>query len=307
MQLSIQGSDVVVRTDLTLNNTKLTPPSRCSTNSCARHTIAHFYIWHPKDVWQVALNVRVQEGQDVRYQKSTRSSLPRPSAAQVKAAEEHIEALERRWVERCVAELGPVSQKDAEQACIPLHPPRSASKVIHLPFPSSPTNPPGSLNALMPLMQLIESLHLRRPFVDFGIPSQLAPAAHCIPRNVLPFLTCSVRIYSHRSTSATFLPPSPPSSNTSTSSSSLAPSVSSSAATSGTSMSTPLPASYHTRPAKILIFSADGYTESSVRALTLLMAWRKLSLPKAYLCLWNEKRRSFFVYSAGVSALIRRR
>ncbi|KAH9830273.1 uncharacterized protein C8Q71DRAFT_372065 [Rhodofomes roseus] len=47
---------------------------------------------------------------------------------------------------------------------------------------------------------------------------------------------------------------------------------------------TPLPASFHTSPIKILAFSADGYTESSVLALTLLMAWRKLSLPEAYAC-----------------------
>ena len=38
-----------------------------------------------------------------------------------------------------------------------------------------------------------------------------------------------------------------------------------------------------TRPLKILIYSADGYTESSSLALSLLMAYRKLSLPETYL------------------------
>ena len=37
------------------------------------------------------------------------------------------------------------------------------------------------------------------------------------------------------------------------------------------------------RPAKILIWSSDGYTESSVLALSLIMAMRDMTLPEAYL------------------------
>jgi dual specificity MAP kinase phosphatase len=37
------------------------------------------------------------------------------------------------------------------------------------------------------------------------------------------------------------------------------------------------------RPAKVLIWSSDGYTESSVLALSLLMAMRGMTLPEAYL------------------------
>jgi dual specificity MAP kinase phosphatase len=37
------------------------------------------------------------------------------------------------------------------------------------------------------------------------------------------------------------------------------------------------------RPAKILIWSSDGYTESSVLALSLIMAMRSMTLPEAYL------------------------
>lgn len=37
------------------------------------------------------------------------------------------------------------------------------------------------------------------------------------------------------------------------------------------------------RPAKILIWSSDGYTESSVLALSLIMALRGMTLPEAYL------------------------
>jgi dual specificity MAP kinase phosphatase len=37
------------------------------------------------------------------------------------------------------------------------------------------------------------------------------------------------------------------------------------------------------RPVKILIWSSDGYTESSVLALSLIMAMRNMTLPEAYL------------------------
>ncbi|KAJ3755031.1 hypothetical protein EV360DRAFT_50528 [Lentinula raphanica] len=57
------------------------------------------------------------------------------------------------------------------------------------------------------------------------------------------------------------------------------------------------------RPLKILLYSADGYTESSVPALCLLMAMKGLSLPRAYLELQVSKRRSFFVYQADLGLL----
>src|SRR5262245_50422301 len=57
------------------------------------------------------------------------------------------------------------------------------------------------------------------------------------------------------------------------------------------------------RPLKILIYSSDGYTESSVLALCLLMAVRGLSLPEAYLELQVAKRRSFFVYTHALGVL----
>lgn len=60
-----------------------------------------------------------------------------------------------------------------------------------------------------------------------------------------------------------------------------------------------------TRPTKILVYSADGYTESSVLALSLLMYLREMALPEAYLTLQLEKRRSFFVYPADLPVLRR--
>ena len=60
-----------------------------------------------------------------------------------------------------------------------------------------------------------------------------------------------------------------------------------------------------TRPLKILLYSSDGYTESSVPALCLLMAIKSLNLPEAYLELQVAKRRSFFVYQGDLGILRR--
>ncbi|KAF7423928.1 tyrosine/serine/threonine protein phosphatase pps1 [Pleurotus ostreatus] len=68
------------------------------------------------------------------------------------------------------------------------------------------------------------------------------------------------------------------------------------------SFSTP-PNSPLTRPLKILIYSNDGYTESSGAALSLLMKLKGLKLPEAYLDLQVTKRRSFFVYGDDLGIL----
>ena len=49
-------------------------------------------------------------------------------------------------------------------------------------------------------------------------------------------------------------------------------------------------------PRRILLHCGDGYTETSVIALTYIMYARRLSLPEAYLYLQNTANRSFFVY-----------
>ncbi|KAF8754391.1 Dual specificity phosphatase, catalytic domain [Rhizoctonia solani] len=59
------------------------------------------------------------------------------------------------------------------------------------------------------------------------------------------------------------------------------------------------------RPAKILIHSGDGYTESSVLALCYIMLERQISLPEAYLDLQCTRDRSFFVYPSDVGVLRR--
>ncbi|KAI9568302.1 hypothetical protein HD554DRAFT_2205173 [Boletus coccyginus] len=58
-----------------------------------------------------------------------------------------------------------------------------------------------------------------------------------------------------------------------------------------------------TSPKALLLYSSDGYTESSVPALCLLMAVKGLSLPEAYLEMQVTNRRSFFVYQSEVGFL----
>ena len=118
-------------------------------------------------------------------------------------------------------------------------------------------------------------------------PSSLPPPSS-FPTSFFPSTPAPQSSYTRvRSTSATFLPASSPSTPVS-----------------GSPTST-VPVPLRTRPAKILIYSADGYTESSVLALCILMALRQCSLPEAYLTLQVEKRRSFFVYQSDLGVLRR--
>ncbi|SPO24880.1 related to protein tyrosine phosphatase PPS1 [Ustilago trichophora] len=57
------------------------------------------------------------------------------------------------------------------------------------------------------------------------------------------------------------------------------------------------------RPRRVLLHCPDGYTESSVLALSYLMYARELSLAEAYLDLQLRANRSFFVYPADVALL----
>lgn len=244
---------------------------------------------------------------------------PFPSNAHMHAAEEHLARLEKRWQDHCLREFTKGGEKDEKEwdRSIPHRPPPPANLVVHLPFPSSVAY---AGNSVLPFIAWLEALlrpaepvtfrELRerrdrdteqrrvtasRPvarrstnaghayhnpnyqqYSQFGGPSSLPPPT-AFPTSFLPTQGSGpASSYTRmRSTSATHLT-SPPQGPT-----------------------PPLPA-LRTRPLKVLIFSADGYTESSSLALCLLMALRKLSLPEAYLELQNEKRRSFFVYPAEI-------
>ncbi|EKM58639.1 uncharacterized protein PHACADRAFT_253113 [Phanerochaete carnosa HHB-10118-sp] len=278
---------------------------------------------------------------------------PLPSQAHMRAAEEHITRLERKWMDKCLRDSGERMEKESaglgEEDAIPPRPPPPANLVVHLPFPSSvayagagispfitwietlfrpvdgkvtyaalkerqrreaesrrwsPQNGNGSTNG-RPLMRRSTNAatigHAARqgyncgshhhnqnhygthhgPNGQFGGPSSLPPP-NSFPQSFLPSQGSQSSYTRMRSTSATHLtsptatpPPSTP----------------------------PIPT--RTRPLKILVYSADGYTESSSLALTILMALRKMTLPEAYLELQIEKRRSFFVYPTEVQPMRR--
>ncbi|THH31494.1 hypothetical protein EUX98_g2692 [Antrodiella citrinella] len=260
---------------------------------------------------------------------------PFPSVMQMKKAEEHVRGMEQAWVERCLRKYAapPTDEEDAVDVVqLPPRPPPNPNAVIHLPFPSSVTFTPS----LLPFLNWLEGLVRPQQPVEVHIhppkksqegkgkgvvgrrgsvavmgnggnafmPSSLPPPS-AFPSSFLPSEASSSSSGAYqrtRSTSATQISPS---------SSAPVPHTLSSSPSSFPSLRQPpspptVPSQQSlTRPLKVLVYSADGYTESSSLALCLLMAFKSLSLPEAYLELQVEKRRSFFVYGGEVGSLRR--
>ncbi|KAJ7222912.1 hypothetical protein C8J57DRAFT_1482200 [Mycena rebaudengoi] len=206
---------------------------------------------------------------------------PFPSLAHLRAAEEHLTMLDGMWEER-VRELGEGAEGETR-----LRPPPNANAVIHLPFPSAPSNTVQTMNSLLPVVAFLE--RCLRPVVP---PTPAPPNANntnTTSDSVSPRRWSGFPI---ASASPAIFFPSPP-------------------APRSRALTSPSPSlaqrgiAARTRPLKVLIYSSDGYTESSPLALSLLMAVRRLTLPEAYLELQVAKRRSFFVYP-GELGLLRR-
>jgi dual specificity MAP kinase phosphatase len=159
---------------------------------------------------------------------------PVPTAAHLRAAEEHLAALNTAWA--CTGEPGE-------------RPPPAPGAIIHFPFPSSP----GALGTVLPMLEFLQ--RVLEPTPAPAPPTDAAPAFVLWPR---------------RRAGSTAPPP----------------------RAAG-------------RGARVLIWSSDGYTESSVLALGLLMAVRGLALAEAYLELQVARRRSFFVYHTDLAILRR--
>jgi len=246
--------------------------------------------------------------------------------------------MEKAWVERCLRRYAAPPTEDEEMVDVvqlPPRPPPNPNAVVHLPFPSSIS----FTTSLLPFLSWVEALvrpqqpvevHIQPPkksqegkgkgvvgrrgsvatmgngaSVGF-MPSSLPPPS-AFPSSFLPSegSPSSGSSYQRvRSTSATYITPSSSAPAQHTLSSS--PSSFSSLRQPRTPTPPTVPSQQPlTRPLKILVYSADGYTESSSLALCLLMAFKSLSLPEAYLELQVEKRRSFFVYGGEVGALRR--
>jgi dual specificity MAP kinase phosphatase len=203
---------------------------------------------------------------------------PFPSAVHFHAAEDHFRMLDAAWAQRCRRQIHP-SARDGP--LLPPRPPPNASTVIHLPFPSSPPSSTATLNALLPAVRFLE--RMLQP------PSQ--PPTYDLTESESTQTSPGGRRWSSASSVLPNLP---------------APPLSASCPAAISLRAFAPPAhSLATRPLKILLYSSDGYTESSVPALCLLMAVRRLSLPEAYLELQVTKRRSFFVYQADLGVLRR--
>ncbi|KAG6809039.1 hypothetical protein H0H92_001851 [Tricholoma furcatifolium] len=97
---------------------------------------------------------------------------PFPSPAHLRAAEDHLLALDGMWARRVERRRrregqnnGKENDSDAEQkrtvasnanAKLPPRPPPNATAVIHLPFPSSPANTQVTANAVMAVVRFLE-------------------------------------------------------------------------------------------------------------------------------------------------------
>lgn len=205
-----------------------------------------------------------------------------PSSAHLRAADEHLAILDATWAERH-------SKEETDE--IPIRPPPNANSVVHLPFPSSPSSSASTLNSLAPFVAFLDRW-LRMPGAEVevtnGAPSSRKRGMTFSPSSLPAPTSFSTGFFSPtasgpytrvRSTSASY--------------------------NYGYPYHPRTQAAIRTRPVKILIYSSDGYTESSVLALCLLMAMRGISLPQAYLELQVTKKRSFFVYQSDIGLLKR--
>ncbi|KAF7325449.1 hypothetical protein MKEN_00393200 [Mycena kentingensis (nom. inval.)] len=215
---------------------------------------------------------------------------PFPSPAHLRAAEDHVGMLEAMWAQRVAGE------EDKR-----VRPPPNANTVIHLPFPSAPQNTPQTMNAMLPVLAFLE-----RCLKPLEPPAPVSTSGSALGGSA------ARRWSTSPAPPSSFFPippspvPSPPPGAAPRTRSFTSPAPAPSPSPQPVvATQLPLTLAPRTRPLKVLIYSSDGYTESSPLALSLLMAIRKLSLPEAYLELQVAKKRSFFVYPGEVGLLRR--
>ncbi|KAI0695367.1 hypothetical protein BC835DRAFT_951578 [Cytidiella melzeri] len=255
---------------------------------------------------------------------------PFPSPAHTRAAEEHIARLEKKWADHCLEEMERAEGVVDGAREIPLRPPPSAGLVVHLPFPSTVTY---AGNSILPFVAWLEGLlqPLEARLTVGALRERREKELEA--RKAVSSTSMNGRPQVRRSTNAatvghasgqsfggpSSLPPPtsfpssflPPAGSPAMPTTTTANAYTRMRSTSATHLSTPSPSPstalqpVRSRPLKILIYSADGYTESSSLALCLLMSLRQLSLPEAYLELQVEKRRSFFVYQNEIGPMKR--
>ncbi|KAG8977287.1 tyrosine/serine/threonine protein phosphatase pps1, partial [Tulasnella sp. 427] len=210
---------------------------------------------------------------------------------------------------------------------IPPRPPPNASQVIHLAFPSSPPATPGTLTSLIPFLHFLHGLTKPRPPTpEYVVPEGVAAAGgrSAGSRARSPSLSnggavsgraggmgharsgslssgISPRTRSHTMVGfSSVMSGASPSSASSLGRRGSQGSASAVAAAASLGANVPL-----SRPLRILLHAGDGYTETSVLALSYIMLTGNKTLPEAYLELQVNRSRSFFVYAADVGVLRR--
>jgi len=246
---------------------------------------------HPtEDPFNSAYNTPAQDGGfDICIECHDFAQFPTP--AHLRAADEHLSVLDATWA----AQHSKLLDEGGE---LPVRPPPNANSIVHLTFPSSPPANGSTISALASSIAFLDRW-LRIPGDDVsssGADQQSSSASRkrgvTFSSSSLPPQTSFINSFFS------------PSAHTNSANRFRSTSASYSSHTDDSSSPYRCPAgSVRTRPVKVLIYSADGYTESSVLALCLLMALRGLSLPQAYLELQVAKRRSFFVYQSDLGLL----
>ena len=218
---------------------------------------------------------------------------------------------------------------------LPPRPPPNAAHVIHLSFPSSPPATPSTLNSLIPFLHFLHSLARPRAVsteealgnASFAGNRARSPSHSSLSsmqaRSTTPTSLSHAR-NSSASNLASMVPPQQqqqqPAQTHHSRSRSHTMGSSRSPVAKPSLPPTHLPLS---RPLKILLHAGDGYTETSVLALSYLMLTDNRTLPEAYLELQVrpppshrktysppppskvQRGRSFFVYGADVGVLRR--
>ncbi|KAJ4473196.1 hypothetical protein C8R41DRAFT_581669 [Lentinula lateritia] len=287
-----------------------------------------------KDVYPPGNSPRHGYGYDICIE--CHDLAPFPTLAHLKASEEKVAALEQRWKDQVELSRKEKGETQANYS-LPPRPPPHPNAIIHLPMPSSPPITAGTISALMPVVRFLQKCIVPTDAIEIvnEPPISLATETSLQNGSAEPL---AENMKSRRWSSVSSLIPSFPgfpmhSNNPPPQTSPSSTSSSTTSTSRHRSMTSPAPPAHlrqrsptssmhsrHTslsylassshaspfpwsRPLKILMYSADGYTESSVPALCLLMAMKGLSLPHAYLELQVAKRRSFFVYHADLGVL----
>jgi dual specificity MAP kinase phosphatase len=164
-----------------------------------------------------------------------------PSAMEMASAAGHIQKLDELWAARCLQN----TQGDKQVDQLPTRPPPNANHVLHLAFPSSPIANQYTLNHVLAFVSFLQHFLYPEP----------APSSSSTPS----------------SSSLNILSPSPlPYGSSSSLSSHESASYSHHRGDSSGPSKSKLPRT--SRRCRILLFSTDGYTETSILGLCMLMA-----------------------------------